>query len=71
MQLILFDIDGTLTQSNKLDNFAFLQALSDVFNLSVVNPDWSSFTHGFYVKFMSLTLDILPASKKLRGFIIS
>lgn len=45
MQLILFDIDGTLTQSNKLDDFAFLQALSDVFNLSVVNPDWSSFTH--------------------------
>ncbi|MDZ7959228.1 MAG: HAD hydrolase-like protein [Aulosira sp. DedQUE10] len=45
MQLIMFDIDGTLTQSNQLDDFAFVQALLDVFNLSVINPDWSTFTH--------------------------
>ena len=45
MQPIVFDIDGTLTQSNQIDDFAFVQALSDVFNLSLINPDWSSFTH--------------------------
>jgi beta-phosphoglucomutase-like phosphatase (HAD superfamily) len=33
MQLVMFDIDGTLTQSNELDEQAFLQALRDVFGL--------------------------------------
>jgi phosphoglycolate phosphatase-like HAD superfamily hydrolase len=45
MQLIMFDIDGTLTQSNTIDNLAFIQTLSEVFNISLVNPDWCAFTH--------------------------
>lgn len=45
MQLVIFDIDGTLTQSNDLDNNAFLQALFEVFGFSAVSNDWTSYSH--------------------------
>lgn len=45
MHLIMFDIDGTLTQSNALDDAAFLQALTDAFGISIDPPDWSTFKH--------------------------
>lgn len=45
MHLIMFDIDGTLTQSNALDTAAFLQALSDAFGIAIDPPDWSIFKH--------------------------
>jgi phosphoglycolate phosphatase-like HAD superfamily hydrolase len=45
MQLVMFDIDGTLTESNDLDNESYLQALSEVFGLSEVSSDWTSYSH--------------------------
>jgi phosphoglycolate phosphatase-like HAD superfamily hydrolase len=45
MKLVIFDIDGTLTQSNDLDDAAFLRALSDVFGLPGVSDDWDGYTH--------------------------
>ncbi|BAZ37147.1 hypothetical protein NIES4101_30680 [Calothrix sp. NIES-4101] len=45
MQLVIFDIDGTLTQSNDLDNDAFLQTLFDVFGFVEVSNDWISYSH--------------------------
>src|SRR5437867_8015613 len=45
MKLIMFDIDGTLTQSNDLDDAAFLRALSDVFGLHGISDDWDGYTH--------------------------
>ncbi|MBE9011289.1 HAD family hydrolase [Pseudanabaenaceae cyanobacterium LEGE 13415] len=41
----MFDIDGTLTQSNDLDDEAFLKALFEVFGLSEISNDWLSYTH--------------------------
>ncbi|MBW4418461.1 MAG: HAD hydrolase-like protein [Myxacorys californica WJT36-NPBG1] len=41
----MFDIDGTLTQSNDLDDEAFLQALFEVFRFSEVSNDWTSYSH--------------------------
>lgn len=41
----MFDVDGTLTQSNDLDDSAFLRALSDVFGLHRVSNDWDGYTH--------------------------
>lgn len=45
MQLILFDIDGTLTQSNELDNRAFLETLADLFGFTAVSTDWLAYSH--------------------------
>jgi phosphoglycolate phosphatase-like HAD superfamily hydrolase len=45
MQLVMFDIDGTLTESNALDNKSYLQALSEVFGFSEVSSDWTSYSH--------------------------
>ena len=46
VELVMFDVDGTLTQSSDLDNKAFVQALKDVFGFNSVSTDWgSSYTH--------------------------
>lgn len=45
MQLVMFDIDGTLTQSNDLDDRAYLQALFEVFGFSEILSDWTLYTH--------------------------
>jgi phosphoglycolate phosphatase-like HAD superfamily hydrolase len=45
MQLVMFDIDGTLTESSALDNKSYLQALSEVFGFSEVSSDWTSYSH--------------------------
>lgn len=45
MQLVMFDIDGTLTESNALDNESYLQALSEVFGFSELSSDWTSYSH--------------------------
>ncbi|MBX9254958.1 HAD family hydrolase [Desmonostoc muscorum CCALA 125] len=45
MKLVMFDIDGTLTESNNLDNESYLQALYEVFGFSEVSSDWTSYTH--------------------------
>ncbi|MDZ8108010.1 MAG: HAD hydrolase-like protein [Nostoc sp. DedQUE12a] len=45
MKLLMFDIDGTLTESNNLDNESYLQALNEVFGFSEVSSDWTSYTH--------------------------
>jgi len=45
MKLVMFDIDGTLTESNALDDESYLQALNDVFGFSEVSSDWTSYSH--------------------------
>lgn len=43
MHLVMFDIDGTLTLSNDLDDAAFLSALDKVFNIRKVSTDWATY----------------------------
>lgn len=45
MQLVMFDIDGTLTESNALDNESYVQALSEVFGFSKISSDWTLYSH--------------------------
>ncbi len=45
MQLVMFDIDGTLTESNTLDDEAYLQALSEVFGCQDISSDWTTYSH--------------------------
>jgi phosphoglycolate phosphatase-like HAD superfamily hydrolase len=43
--LIVFDIDGTLTQSIPVDDVCYLQAIAEVFGIQGIVPDWSSYAH--------------------------
>jgi phosphoglycolate phosphatase-like HAD superfamily hydrolase len=40
MNLAIFDIDGTLTESDAVDEVCFVQAFQDVFGISRINTNW-------------------------------
>jgi phosphoglycolate phosphatase-like HAD superfamily hydrolase len=44
MNIALFDIDGTLTQSNEIDSICFADAFRDVFGVGI-DTDWDSYQH--------------------------
>lgn len=43
--LVMFDIDGTLTESSDLDSATFIDALREVFGFRDVSDDWGSYPH--------------------------
>jgi phosphoglycolate phosphatase-like HAD superfamily hydrolase len=45
MRLVVFDIDGTLTQTMKADEECFVRSLADVCGFSDVDSDWSRYKH--------------------------
>jgi phosphoglycolate phosphatase-like HAD superfamily hydrolase len=45
MHLIMFDLDGTLLQSNSLDVRCFSGALKEVLGVESVNGDWGNFKY--------------------------
>src|SRR5262245_2074460 len=45
MRLVIFDIDGTLTQTMKADVKCFLRSLAEVCGLRDVDTDWSRYKH--------------------------
>ena len=44
MNIALFDIDGTLTESNEIDSICFADAFRDVFGIGI-DTDWHSYRH--------------------------
>jgi phosphoglycolate phosphatase-like HAD superfamily hydrolase len=45
MQLAIFDIDGTLTHSNEIDNRCFIQAFADEFGITTNFAEWQDCPH--------------------------
>ena len=45
MNLVMFDIDGTLTQTCEADEACFVQALREVCGFTGINTDWASYPH--------------------------
>jgi phosphoglycolate phosphatase-like HAD superfamily hydrolase len=45
MHLVVFDIDGTLTDTNLVDGQCYWRAVSEVLGLARKQPDWSEFRH--------------------------
>src|ERR1700746_872458 len=43
MHLVVFDIDGTLTKTMKVDEECFLRSFKDVFNFADIDTDWSQY----------------------------
>lgn len=45
MNLVVFDIDGTLVDSVKADDECFIQSFQDLHNIDLSGADWNDFTH--------------------------
>jgi phosphoglycolate phosphatase-like HAD superfamily hydrolase len=45
MHLVMFDIDGTLTQSDAVDGDCFAEAIEQVLNLPPIERNWSKYRH--------------------------
>jgi phosphoglycolate phosphatase-like HAD superfamily hydrolase len=45
MYLVMFDIDGTLTETMKVDEECFVRSFKDVFGFADVDTDWSHYPH--------------------------
>src|SRR5438874_13404654 len=45
MRLVIFDIDGTLTQTMKADEECFVRSLAEVCGFGDVDSDWSRYKH--------------------------
>ena len=45
MKLVMFDVDGTLVKTNKIDAKCFLSALSKEFGITGVNANWADYSH--------------------------
>lgn len=45
MNLVIFDIDGTLTKTDYVDEICFVQALSDAHSISGISTDWAAKSH--------------------------
>ncbi len=43
--LVLFDIDGTLTESNQLDSICYVEVVKRVLGIDHVDDDWSHYHH--------------------------
>jgi phosphoglycolate phosphatase-like HAD superfamily hydrolase len=45
MRLVIFDVDGTLTDTMAVDAYCFLRAFTEVCGFSDVESDWSSYSN--------------------------
>ena len=43
MHLVMFDIDGTLTETMKVDEECFVRSFNDVFGFADINTNWSHY----------------------------
>lgn len=70
--LVVFDIDGTLTRSIAIDDLCYLQAVSDIFGITGIEPDWSGYEHstdpGIVAEIVRLRLGWSPGAADLAAF---
>ena len=45
MNLIMFDVDGTLTQTNSVDTECFTRALREVLRIEGIDTNWANYKH--------------------------
>ena len=43
MHLVMFDIDGTLTETMKVEEECFVRSFKDVFDFNDIDTDWSHY----------------------------
>jgi len=45
MKLLIFDIDGTLTETSKIDTVCYVEAIKKVLNLDEIDTRWETYTY--------------------------
>ena len=45
MKLAIFDIDGTLTNTNRVDDECFVKALAEAHAITEIDTDWATYPH--------------------------
>ena len=45
MKLVIFDVDGTLTDTNGVDDDCFIQAFEDALGITDISDDWENYPH--------------------------
>ena len=45
MNLAIFDIDGTLTNTNSVDNECFVKAFAEILAITEIDTDWAAYPH--------------------------
>ncbi len=45
MNLAVFDVDGTLTRTDRVDDICFVRALADAHSIDDVSTDWAAYPH--------------------------
>jgi phosphoglycolate phosphatase-like HAD superfamily hydrolase len=45
VKLVIFDLDGTLTRTNQVDDLCFPRAFAESLGVSGLNTDWSAYPH--------------------------
>jgi len=45
LKLVIFDVDGTLTDTNGVDDDCFLQAFEDALGITDISDDWENYPH--------------------------
>jgi phosphoglycolate phosphatase-like HAD superfamily hydrolase len=45
LNLVIFDIDGTLTQTNLIDTEAYVEALATDFGICAIDTEWENYRH--------------------------
>jgi phosphoglycolate phosphatase-like HAD superfamily hydrolase len=72
MHLVMFDIDGTLTETMKIDEECFVLSFKDVFGFTDIDTDWSHYPHttdsGIFHSVFTSRLGRSPTAREVSRF---
>lgn len=72
MKLAIFDIDGTLTETNEVDNECFVRAFAESHQISDIETDWTKYKHvtdsGILLEIFETKLERAPKEKDFAAF---
>ncbi|MFI5396622.1 MAG: HAD family hydrolase [Candidatus Binatia bacterium] len=70
MQLVIFDLDGTLTRSTRVDEACYMRALRDEFGVTSIDSNWAQYTHctdsGITLEIFQNRLGRLPSDEDVQ-----
>src|SRR5207253_4224519 len=72
MHLVMFDIDGTLTETMKVDEECFVRSFKDVFGFVDIDADWSHYPHttdsGIFCDVFTARIGRSPTAQEVSQF---
>ena len=72
MHLVMFDIDGTLTETMKVDEECFVRSFKNVFGFADIDTDWSHYPHttdsGIFHDLFTSRIGRSPTAQEVSGF---